>query len=30
MILDAAFVAIPFVLLGLCLLYVRAASKMEG
>lgn len=26
--LDAAFVAIPFVFLGLCLLYVRAAHRL--
>jgi hypothetical protein len=30
MMLDAVLIAIPFVFLGLCLLYVRAASKMEG
>jgi hypothetical protein len=27
---DVAYVGIPFVFLGLCLLYVRAASKMGG
>jgi hypothetical protein len=27
---DAVFVGIPFVFLGLCLLYVRAAAKLEG
>jgi len=27
---DAVFVGIPFVFLGLCLLYVRAASRLGG
>jgi hypothetical protein len=27
---DAVFLGIPFVFLGLCLLYVRAAARLEG
>jgi hypothetical protein len=27
---DVLFVGIPFVFLGLCLLYVRAAATLEG
>jgi hypothetical protein len=27
---DVLFVGIPFAFLGLCLLYVRAAARLEG
>jgi hypothetical protein len=27
---DAMFVGIPFVFLGMCLLYVRAAARLGG
>jgi hypothetical protein len=27
---DLIFMGIPFVFLGLCLLYVRAAARLEG
>jgi hypothetical protein len=30
MMLDAVFISIPFVFLGLCLLYVRSASRIGG
>jgi hypothetical protein len=27
---DVIFMGIPFVFLGVCLLYVRAAARLEG